>query len=765
MSARVLFLALSAVHTAALLSPHPTLLGARPIALQNFASARHPPLATSAARLPLPPLPRVRRALAALGVVAAGVLAPVGAALGSTASLGSAPFINRVLYTLKRNLIKNSGVAVFVFFLSAVLVGGWLWTRVDPDESPDLGEGAFRAYSLLNDIPGADAAATNTVWQRLVASGLHLVGVFTFAVVLGIVSDGISTRAESIAQSNARVVDARHTVLVNWGEYSMPVLRQLAAARREGRLSGRVVVLAGADKEEMDEALAEDDEVKGTLDVVTRHGTPTDLADMQRVSAGTAKRIIVVPTAGGYADDDAYAAEVRRATSLMQGLQQNVEGKRERRADVVVSAPTGAPRAAGMEAEELGFSSYAEVQPKGFVSRLVAQCAVQPGLSRVYEELLSQGEGAEFYVEHLHRFPALRKEGATFDDAARYFRRSTPIGLLRATTDELILAPPAGLALEAGDRLVFLADNRADVHKNFGGARKAAAEEAADGGSGAARKRAARRAAAAERPRARKLLLLGWNERMPSLLSEIDEMSSKGTTVTVVSNEVPAAVRSARLRYCKVRHVKGDATSAEDLTSLGIGGYDSVVVLQDGSGFVDLEAEVSAEQGARDSHSLACLLAVEEALEASEPDEAAAAAARPRIVAELGDPQMEELLHARFGGGADAADLVLPHELASGALVQFALQPELQRVYGELLSADGKELFLAEPSAYAESGDDDADAAPLSYATLAERARARGEVAIGVQRGDDLELNPRARRQKSLRLGPEDKLVVLGQCF
>ena len=57
------------------------------------------------------------------------------------------------------------------------------------------------------------------------------------------------------------------------------------------------------------------------------------------------------------------------------------------------------------------------------------------------------------------------------------------------------------------------------------------------------------------------------------------------------------------------------------------------------------------------------------------------------------------------------------------------------------------------------------DAAPLSYATLAERARARGEVAIGVQRGDDLELNPRARRQKSLRLGPEDKLVVLGQCF
>ena len=140
------------------------------------------------------------------------------------------------------------------------------------------------------------------------------------------------------------------------------------------------------------------------------------------------------------------------------------------------------------------------------MSRLVAQCAVQPGLSRVYEELLSQGEGAEFYVEHLHRFPALRKEGATFDDAARYFRRSTPIGLLRATSDELILAPPAGLALEAGDRLVFLADNRgrpqefwrrAEGGGGGGGGRRQ--RRGAEAGGGARRRRGRARAAAPPR--------------------------------------------------------------------------------------------------------------------------------------------------------------------------------------------------------------------------------------------------------------------------
>ena len=52
----------------------------------------------------------------------------------------------------------------------------------------------------------------------------------------------------------------------------------------------------------------------------------------------------------------------------------------------------------------------------------------------------------------------------------------------------------------------------------------------------------------------------------------------------------------------------------------------------------------------------------------------------PRLVGELVDPCMEELLGARYPG---VTDLVLPAELASGTLVQFALQPELRGVYSE----------------------------------------------------------------------------------
>ena len=41
-----------------------------------------------------------------------------------------------------------------------------------------------------------------------------------------------------------------------------------------------------------------------------------------------------------------------------------------------------------------GFGAYAEVAPADFVSRVLAQCVVQPGLSDVYEEILLQVSGS-----------------------------------------------------------------------------------------------------------------------------------------------------------------------------------------------------------------------------------------------------------------------------------------------------------------------------------------------------------------------------------
>ena len=480
------------------------------------------------------------------------------------ASVGAVPLQGRILYALQQAVVRNAGLAVAVFFATAVLTGGWLFFKVNPD-SGSLGEATYQAYSLLNDIPGADCSATPNALSRLLATSLHITGVFTFAVVLGIVSDGISTKIDSARLSNEPVLESRHTVLLNWGEYTRPVLRQLEAARREGRISGPVVIIADRDKEEMD-AMVKDEldklQPRAKLSVTTRTGSPSELSSMQRVAAGTAQRIIV--TQPDNIEPDDYARQYKESAALALSLQESAEpNKPAKRAHVVVGAPRGVTggfvhgeRCVGEGCSETsGFASYAEVAPVDFVSRLLAQCTAQPGLSRVYQELFEQGKGAELYAEPV----AKSLVGRPFGEAWRYFERATPLGVLTAG-GEVLLSPEDSLVFAKGDEIVLLADTAQacrpttslpptptptltptptpaptptptltvtlTVTLALTLTAQACRACRAPLRSPEAPDAAAATAQPAEKLAPKRLLLLGWNPQMPDLLAQIDEVSA-----------------------------------------------------------------------------------------------------------------------------------------------------------------------------------------------------------------------------------------------
>ena len=213
-----------------------------------------------------------------------------------------------------------------------------------------------------------------------------MTGVATFAVIIGIVSDKISSGVESVRTTNDRVQEVGHTVIVNWGDFTRPMMRQLEAARKEGRLTGPVVVLSETEKEDMDEAVAEElRNMAAGLTVHTRFGSPVELSAMDRVAAGTANRIIVIP--GDGQDDETQAERLRDTTGLTLALQRGIRDRPEKRASVVVSAP---PTYKSDVVDDVdGFKSYAEVKPQDFISRILAQCSVTPALSHVYAELAS----------------------------------------------------------------------------------------------------------------------------------------------------------------------------------------------------------------------------------------------------------------------------------------------------------------------------------------------------------------------------------------
>ena len=696
------------------------------------------------------------------------------AVAASSNTFGSVTGVSRVVYFLQQFLLKRAVLVVVAFAAGAAVLGGLIFRLVTEDS---LGEGTFRAYALLNNVPGVDAVNDETPLARLVSNVIYMVGVATFAVIIGLASERISSSVDGLRVSNARVQEVGHTVVVNWGEYTRPMMRQLEAARREGRLSGTVLVLADKDKEEMDEVIEDElGRIPGArLNVLTRKGSPLELNHMDRVAAATARRIILLPPGGdGAADDEGAdkgggddadgASQLRDSTGLALALQRGVQPSQQKRASVVVSAPAGYNLRTWVEQD--GFRSYAEVRPEDFISRILAQCAVQPALSRVYAELLMQGGGSEVYMEPLSKHRALH--GGTFGQARKAFNSAIAIGLVRGGADgaeeRVELSPPDELELGPSDSMVLIAKDKRDARRVGRAPRAPKPTPTADGAAPAASAASASASASAPRLSPMRILLLNADPSMPDFIEQIDEITPKGSSLTLVSPPGAEKALPRSLKHLKLEVVEGDPSDPVELGRLRAETFDAVVCLQPGGG-----------SDADDAKLLVSLISLEQAARAGD-------APSPKVVGEVYSPSMLELIGSRWP--AETWDFVLPNELCAGILVQFALQPELRTVYDELLSKEGKEIFLCAASRYLDLPDEAAPAAGadaregaapkggaaarprrVSFEELSSAARARGEIAIGIQRAGEKEPRLNPPRNMRFKLEAADQVVVIGDAL
>ena len=313
-------------------------------------------------------------------------------------------------------------VAVFAAFASlAVLVGGTFYAFAS-----GVREGAyFKAYSYLNNVPGINVVGEPTPRALAAANALFVAGVFTFALLVGFVSESVASGAASVVRGNGAVVERGHAVVLNWNAAAPPLVRQLAPGRGE-----KVIVMAPQSREELD---AKVDEAMAGMPravrerVITRQGDPADLADLRRVAAGAAGHVVLLHPAGA----SGAAAEEQQAAALL-GMQAQ-RGRTPPRITVQMDArgPNDAESLvqlavrARARAGPAGAALAARVQPvdaRAAMARTLAQCTLQPGLAAVYADGLSVVPAGEKHAaaSALHALPLPRRlEGATFGEAWR----------------------------------------------------------------------------------------------------------------------------------------------------------------------------------------------------------------------------------------------------------------------------------------------------------------------------------------------------------
>ncbi|WVY92342.1 hypothetical protein V8G54_031430 [Vigna mungo] len=300
-------------------------------------------------------------------------------------------------------------------------------------------EALWHSWTYVAD--SGNHAETEGTGQRIVSVSISSGGMLIFAMMLGLVSDAISEKVDSLRKGKSEVIEKNHILILGWSDKLGSLLKQLAIANKSVG-GGVIVVLAEKEKEEMEMDIAKlEFDFMGTS-VICRSGSPLILADLKKVSVSKARAIIVLAS-----DENADQSDARalRVVLSLTGVREGLGGH------VVVEM-------SDLDNEPLvklvGGELIETVVAHDVIGRLMIQCALQPGLAQIWEDILGF-ENAEFYIK---RWPQL--DGLFFKDVLISFPDAIPCGVkVAADGGKIIINPDDNYVLRDGDEVLVIAED------------------------------------------------------------------------------------------------------------------------------------------------------------------------------------------------------------------------------------------------------------------------------------------------------------------
>jgi ion channel POLLUX/CASTOR len=532
-------------------------------------------------------------------------------------------------------------------------------------------------------------------------------GILVFSTLIGVIFTGIEQKLEDLRKGRSFVVERGHTVIYGWSPEVFPVVAELVKAN-ESRGRTCIAILAEEDKVEMEDEIRARVGRTGNTRVVCRTGDPIDIEDIGIVNPDGARSIVVLPPE----DEEADSRVIKTVLALT-----NNPNRREEPYHIV--SRIDRPENLGV-ARMVGGGELRLVAVDNLIARITAQTCRQSGLSVVYTDLLDFG-GDEVYFT---REPRLA--GLTFGEALSSYEACSVIGL-RTEDGRILLNPPAETDISSRDEIVLIAEDDSMI-------------ELSEGPSPEIDAGAILRSPPRERVPER-TLILGWNDRAPKIVAELDHYVHRGSEATVVTPDGSVSPAEG-LNNQRLDPRAGDITNRRILDGLGVATYDHVIVLGDPDG---------SDPNTTDSKTLVTLLHLREIAEQSDR--------RFSIVSEMLDVRNRELAEVT---GAD--DFIVSDHLASLLMCQVSENRELSMVFEDLISPEGSELYLKPATDYVKPG------VPLNFYTVVESARRRGEVAVGYRLQAEtadpaasygVHLNPAKSERVTFAGG--DRLIVLAE--
>lgn len=525
--------------------------------------------------------------------------------------------------------------------------------------------------SVLRTLDAGTMAGDQGVGYRAVMFFVTLGGIFIISTFIGVISSGIEAKIDELRKGRSLVIENNHIIILGWSTKIFTLIEELALANVSAG-GGVVVVLADKDKVEMEDEIRAHLPKLGKTRVICRSGSPHDMDDLKIVNPNIAKSIIIVSADEGNSD-----AQVIKTILALNNIRRDGQRPYHLVAEIQKQRNLEVARMVGKEEIELVFAD--EVTAK-----IMVQASRQTGLSLVYSNLMDF-DGVEIYF---------KKEGAltgkTYGDCLSAFATSCVMGVQYGDTKAVELNPSADYVLRAGDELILLAEDDSSIR--MGGTPSVVGKVNPQ---------------PSQPRRVERSILLGWNQRARTVVTEMDNYAVKGSELKIVASFEHAAEELEELRpnlkNISIVFEHADTTDRDVLESLHIPDYDYVLLLC-------YQGEM--EQQDADAETLVTLLHLRSIFDRI--------GRRPNIVSEMLDLRNCELAEA-----TRADDFIVSDKLISLLVTQVAEHKALMKVFDALFSADGSEIYLKPVRNYVATGE------PTNFYALIEGAKAKKETPIG----------------------------------
>ena len=551
-------------------------------------------------------------------------------------------------------------------------------------------------------------------------------GLIFLGALIGMISNIIENKISDLKRGKSVVIEKNHSVFLGWSNKLKTAIKELSEANRSMTHSS-IVILALKDKVFMEENLLPELPKWSTTDVICRSGDSSDYLDLKLVNASSAKSIVLLST------DDANSDSILLKRALALQRFENIT------CPIIIEVHS----TDNSEAIKL-MDKFTVIQPKNFIMRVIAQTIKDPGLSKLYYELLSF-KGKEIYFwppipekDDHSRNPIFEENfvGKTFREVIFNFSTSSLIGIVNNDKSnnkkEINILPDFSTIIKKNDQLILISEDDSTIGKLKNLFKPIDYNPQIQTNI------------LSKKQETKYITLIGWNSWSHVLMEELNLQLEIGSQIDIIfSNKIqnqPDESFFSSYQNIKINLIPIKVINKESLSHVNWDKSNSIVILSYRDDFDIQEADAISLMAFthvkyhRDLNKLNC-----------------------NICCELLDPKNQKLIE----GNRDD-EFITGEELIAMYLVQLSENKYLKEVYTDLLDETGAEFYLRSAGNYINDFESE-----VYFGELVNEGLKRNEIVIGIQDRKSIDnlssyksiLSP--NKLTKFKLGPEDKLVVI----